>query len=169
MDLRLPVRPFAVLALIATALLPVAGCGGEDDDEPETLNLVSDPKEEVFEVIDLGDKGATVGDIFVFEGPMLDPDSEEVVGQAYGTQTSLSLDDESQVVQAMITYELEDSGQILIGGTAEYPAEGDGLVEGEEYVRPILGGTGDYAGADGSLTTVRQPDGSYEQAFEFGE
>ena len=59
--------------------------------------------------------------------------------------------------------------QILVGGTAEYPADRDGLVRGEEYVRPILGGTGDYAGADGTMTTVRQSDGSYEQTFEFGD
>jgi hypothetical protein len=30
-------------------------------------------------------------------------------------------------------------------------------------------GTGEYADADGTLTTVRQPDGGYEQTFEFGD
>ena len=159
-------RVLMVLAAAAAALLLAAGCG-DDDDGPENLELVSDPKEDVFEVVDVGDRGRTVGDFFVFEGPMLDPDSEDVVGHAYGTQSSLSLGDDTEVVQAMITYELDEGGQILVGGTAEYPAEGDGLVEGEEYVRPILGGTGDYAGAGGTLTTVRQPDGSYEQTFEF--
>ena len=69
----------------------------------------------------------------------------------------------------MITYELGEGDQILVGGTAEYPSEGEGLVEGEEYVRPILGGTGEYAHADGTLTTVRQADGSYDQTFEFDE
>ncbi len=146
----------------------MAGCG-EDEDDLETLHLVSDPKEEVFDVVDVGDRGRTAGDFYVFEGPMLDPDSEEVAGHVFGTQTSLSLDDDTDVVQALITYELGEGSQILVGGTAEYPAGGDGLVEGEEYVRPILGGTGDYAAADGSLTTVRQSDGSYEQTFEFGD
>lgn len=173
---RVSVRPIATTrsarvlaaAAIAAALLLVAGCG-DDDDAPENLDLVSDPQEEVFEVVDLGSRGGSVGDIAVFDGPMLDPDSEEVVGHAYGTQTSLSLDDETAVVQAMITYELGEGDQVLVGGTAEYPADGDGLVEGEEYVRPILGGTGEYAGASGTLTTVRQPDGSYEQSFDFGD
>lgn len=149
-------------------LLLVAGCGEEEDDL-ETLHLVSDPKEEVFEVVDLGRQGRTVGDFYAFEAPMLDSDSEEVVGHVYGTQTSLSLDGDAEVVQAMITYELGGDSQILVGGTAEYPIGGDGLVAGEEHVRPILGGTGDYANADGTLSTVRQPDGSYEQTFEFGD
>jgi hypothetical protein len=100
---------------------------------------------------------------------MLDPDSDEVVGHVYGTQTSLSLGGDAEVVQAMITYEMADDSQILVGGTAEYPTGGDGLVSGEEHVRPILGGTGDYANVDGTLTTVRQTDGSYEQTFEFGD
>jgi hypothetical protein len=162
-------RAIALLASLAAALLLVA-CGGEDEDDgPATLDLVSDPEEEVFEVIDVGDRGQSVGDIFVFEGPMLDPDTDEVAGHAYGTQTSISLDDDTTVVQAMITYELGEGDQILVGGTAEYPSDGQGLVEGEEYVRPILGGTGEYADSDGTLTTVRQPDGSYEQTFEFGD
>ncbi len=87
----------------------------------------------------------------------------------YGTQTALSTESDVGVVQAMITYEIGEGSQILVGGTAEYPADGGGLVEGEQYVRPILGGTGDYAGAGGTMTTVRQSDGSYEQTFEFGD
>lgn len=163
-------RVALLLAVLAAAIPLAAGCGdGDDDDEPETLHLVSNPDEETFDVVDLGDRGRSVGDIFVFDGPMLDADSEEEVGHAYGTQTSLSLDGDNEVVQAMITYELTDGDQILVGGTAEYPAKGDGLVEGEEYSRPIIGGTGEYADAGGTLTTVRQPDGSYEQTFDFGD
>lgn len=149
-------------------LLLAAGCGEEDDD-PETLSLVSDPEQEVFEVVDLGSKGRSVGDIYVFDGPMLDPDTQEIAGHVYGTQTALSTESDVGVVQAMITYEIGDGSQILVGGTAEYPADAGGLVEGEQYVRPILGGTGDYAGAGGTMTTVRQSDGSYEQTFEFGD
>jgi hypothetical protein len=153
-------------ALAVTAVL--AGCG-DDEDDPETLRLVSDPTEEVFEVVDVGERGKTLGDLYAFEGAMLDPDTGEVAGHVYGTQTSLSVDGEDEVVQALITYELSEESQILVGGTAEYPADGDGLVEGEEHVRPILGGTGDYANVDGTLTTVRQADGSYEQTFEFAD
>jgi hypothetical protein len=156
------------LASLAVALVALAGCGDDDNDAPDTLNLVSDPEGEVFEVVDIGGKGKSLGDLYAFEGPMLDPDSGDVAGHVYGTQTSLSAG-EDDVVQALITYEIGEDSQILVGGTAEYPSEGGGLVTGEEYVRPILGGTGDYASADGTMTTVRQSDGSYEQTFEFGD
>ena len=163
-------RALLLCTSIAATLLFAAGCGDDDEepDAPETLELVSDPEGETFAVVDLGEKGTTAGDIYVFDGPMLDPDSGEPAGNVYGTQTSVTLDDGAEVVQAMITYEL-DQGQILVGGTAEYPDEGGGLVEGEAYVRPILGGTGDYADAGGTMTTVRQSDGSYEQTFDFGD
>ena len=162
-------RALVLFTSLAAALLFAAGCGDDDDsdsDAPETLKLVSDPDGEVFDVVDLNDKGTTAGDIYVFDGPMLD-ESEEDAGHVYGTQTSITLEDGVEVVQAMITYEVSDGNQILVGGTAEYPQGGGGLVEGEEYVRPILGGTGDYADAGGTMTTVRQSDGSYEQTFDF--
>ena len=164
-------RYLVLFTSLAAALLLVAGCGDDDDDsgsdDLETLELVSDPDGETFQVVDLGKKGTTAGDIYVFDGPMLDPDSGDVAGNVYGTQTSITLDDGTEVVQANITYEVGEGNQILVGGTAEYPDEGGGLVQGEEYDRPILGGTGDYAGAGGTMTTVRQSDGSYEQTFDF--
>jgi hypothetical protein len=168
------IRPLRVLALsisIAAALLLLAACGDDDDgggDDPETLSLVSDPADESFEVVDLGPRGGSVGDVYVFDGAMLDPETDEVVGRTYGTQTSISLEGGTEIVQAMITYDLDEDGQILVGGTAEYE-DASGLVEGEEYVRPVLGGTGSYAGVTGTMTTVRQADGSYEQTFDFGD
>jgi len=166
-------RFLVLLTSLAAVFLFAAGCGDDDSDSedsgdtPETLELVSDPEGENFAVVDLGEKGGSVGDMYVFDGPMLDTDGEEA-GQVYGTQTSISLDDGGEVVQAMITYDLGDGNQILVGGTAEYD-DGDGLIEGEEYVRPIIGGTGDYADAGGTMTTVRQTDGAYEQTFTFGD
>ena len=164
-------RFLVLLTSLAAVFLFAAGCGDDDDsdsgDEPETLELVSDPDGENFAVVDLGEKGGSVGDMYVFDGPMVDAAGEDA-GQVYGTQTSISLDGGGEVVQAMITYDLGDGNQILVGGTAEYD-DGDGLVEGEEYVRPILGGTGDYADAGGTMTTVRQTDGAYAQTFDFGD
>ena len=53
------------------------------------------------------------------------------------------------------------SGQISVLGVSYY-TEGDELLpEGEPVTRSIVGGTGDYVGIDGEVTTVRNADGSY--------
>ena len=84
----------------------------------------------------------------------------------YGTQTSIALDADSETVQAMITYDFRDGNRITVGGIGEYPRGDRGLVENQEFERPILGGTGSYAGASGTVTSVRRPDDSYEHTFE---
>ena len=165
-------RFLVLLTSLAAVFLFAAGCGDDDDsdsDTPDTLELVSDPDDEAFDVVDLGDKGRTAGDVYVFDGAMLDPDSGDVAGHVYGTQTSIAVEDGNEIVQANLTYEVGEGSQIVVAGTAEYPEKGGGLVVGEHYVRAILGGTGDYAGVTGTMTTVRDEDGSYEQTFDFDD
>ncbi|MGV1047197.1 MAG: hypothetical protein ACOYD4_01545 [Solirubrobacterales bacterium] len=60
----------------------------------------------------------------------------------------------------MITYDFRDGDRITVGGISQYPRGDMGLVENQEFERPILGGAGRYAGARGTVTTVRRPDGS---------
>jgi hypothetical protein len=48
---------------------------------------------------------------------------------------------------------------------SEFPLDGAGLVNEQEFTRPVIGGTGQYAGASGTLTTVRSADGDYSQTF----
>lgn len=154
----------SALAIVAVAAVVAvnAGCGGGD----ESLSVVA-PAEGLHQsTVDLGPEGKSGGDIYVFDGPLLDSDEEETIGSVYGTQTSIAQDKDSETVQAMITYDFGEGDRITIGGIGEYPRGDLGLVENQRFERPILGGTGRYAGADGTITSVRRPDGGYEHTFE---
>lgn len=155
---RILLASISVVAAIAVA----AGCG----DDGETLSVVAPAQGLHQSTVDLGPEGKSGGDIYVFDGPLLDEDEEESIGNVYGTQTSIALDSDAETVQAMITYDFGDGDRITIGGIGQYPRGDAGLVEGQEFERPILGGTGRYAGADGTVTTVRRADGAYEHTFE---
>jgi hypothetical protein len=164
----IPSRRWAVLVpaiAVAAAGALLGGCGEDDEEaETETLRLVAD--EPRIEVVDLGKPDKSPGDVYVIESELLDEGEEESVGRLFATQTSLKLTRDVEVVQAFATFELGGGDQIVFGGISEYPREGLGNVVGEEYVRPILGGTGAYAGATGTVTTVQREDGRFEQELQ---
>lgn len=161
-------RPLRLAGLSAAAFVLLGvGCGEDVDgsgaDAAESISLIA--QETGRTEIDLGDRGPSRGDIVVFDATVEYADGGEPAGRMYGTQTSVALSDSSTVVQAAITFDLPD-GTISIGGVAEYPSRGGGLVKGQEFVRPIVGGTGAYAGATGQATTKRDQGASYEHQLQ---
>lgn len=154
---------FIALAALVAAFAVGAGCGGEGS---ESLSVVASAKGLNQKTVDLGPEGKSAGDVYVFDGPLLDSEEQESIGNVYGTQTSIALDSDAETVQAMITYDFGDGDRLTVGGIGQYPRGDTGLAEGQEFERPILGGTGRYAGADGTVTSVRRPDGAYEHDFE---
>ena len=65
----------------------------------------------------------------------------------------------------MLTFEFGTRNQIVVGGLRAYPLTGTGLITGKHYVRAVLGGTGRFAGAKGTLTSTRLSSGRYDQLF----
>lgn len=114
--------------------------------------------------VDLGAKGKSPGDLYVFHGDVFDGAGTRV-GALVGEQTSIALGSQVETVQGSVTFELAD-GQIVAGGLSQYPLDAAGLLVGTGYARPVLGGTGRYAGMRGTLTSTRLPDGGYEQRFD---
>jgi hypothetical protein len=159
-------RTALALATIGALIAVAGGCGSDGDGDGETLSVVATAKGQHLKTVDLGPEGKSGGDVYVFDGPLLDSDEKETIGSVYGTQTSIAMDGDSETVQAMITYDFRDGNRITVGGIGEYPRGERGLVESQEFERPILGGTGRYAGADGTVTSIRRADGSYEHTFE---
>lgn len=156
-------RTTLVVVVVGAAIAVSAGCGGGGG---ETISIVAPAKGMHLSTVDLGPKGKSGGDVYVFDGPLLNSEEDETIGNVYGTQTSISLDSDSETVQAMITYDFGDGDRITVGGIGKYPRGDTGLVANQEFERPILGGTGSYGGADGTVTSVRRSDGSYEHTFE---
>ena len=129
---------------------------------PETFAVVLGPPRTVT-TIDLGGPGKTPGDLYAIRSTIHDPGGAEI-GHLVATQTSIQLEHGFETVQVSGTFELP-AGTIAIGGLSLYTLEGTGNVPGRTFVRPVLGGTGRYAGVGGTVTTVQAPDGRYEQRF----
>lgn len=153
-------------AMIACAVIVMVGASGAvpagAQDDTRTLRFVADDVPPTS--VDIGAPGRSVGDLTIFDGAVLDARGKREVGRYYGTQTTVAFVD-AHIVQSMITYDLRRGDTLTFGGIGEYHIDGAGLVIGQRFTRPVLGGTGKYAGARGTVTTIRREDGIYEQKF----
>jgi hypothetical protein len=162
----------SLLGLLAL-LAALSGCGepgpaAGDAGTPAALELVSVPV--VPERIDLGEKGPSRGDIYVFDADLHEQGGDAVVGHIYGTHTSFGITDGREILQLQLAFDLGEGDSILVGGLSQYTTKGDAVLPtGETYNRAIIGGTGQYAGAGGTLTATRQDDGSVLNEFDFAE
>ena len=57
------------------------------------------------------------------------------------------------------------SDQIYVAGAAIYPAKGSTIKVASSVVRPVLGGSGKYAGASGWCETEHLPDDTWRHTF----
>ena len=149
----------ATVSLVLAGSALATGCGDDDSDDSQQINVITTGTQ--LTEIDNGPTGPSEGDVNVFRSPLAFADGGESAGTLFGIQTTVSLDDKTEIVQASFTYKLAD-GTISIGGLGEYPRGENALVEGQEFERPVIGGTGKYSDASGTDTTVLNPDGQYE-------
>jgi len=128
-------------------LLPLAsaqgGDGARDDDGGDDTFRVS-IREIDFAELDLGDPGPSLGDRFVFTDDLYRRDKR--VGSDYGECVLARLnEDQSSVIQCVVTANFPGKGQITAQGIVQFTEE--------EPDRPfrvaITGGTGKYRDAGG--------------------
>jgi hypothetical protein len=122
----------ALVALAVGVVGPASGSSG-DDDKRRMIRFVAVNTENDF--LDLGEKGETLGDVFAFTHQLRR--RGEQVGQVSGVCTTVSVAPE---VQCVVTASLPQ-GQI----TAQ------ALLQGDDIVQAITGGTGRYTGAEGHI------------------
>jgi hypothetical protein len=141
-----PNRVFVIGAVLVIVVLLLIGllvtASGED-----TFTVVVAPDEE--QQVDLGEEGASIGDLYVFSGPLLDESEEAQLGRADGQCTTTSSPGPSAEARWMCnvtsTFSEEREG-------AEIDAQGVGRIEAEDVVFAVTGGTGDFRDARGQAT-----------------
>lgn len=76
--------------------------------------------------------------------------------------------DEVRISTLVFSFEDEAASQLVISGIAQYPVDGPTVASGDTTVRPIVGGSGGFAGASGNAITTHLEDGTWVHEFEFG-
>lgn len=151
-------------AAVIAAVWAVAGfASGASVQKVQTIHVITGTQH--LKTLDFPPLGKSPGDVYVFDAPVLSPKTKRVIGRIRGTQTAVKLEHGVLTVQGMITYELGAGNEIIIGGLGSYPLTGVGLVRGKVFARAVLGGTGKYAGATGTVTSKQIAPGRYDQVF----
>jgi hypothetical protein len=137
-------------SLITAAVLLAAACS---PDKSQTLITIADARIEAARFIDSGDPGDSVGDILVFDQPLLD-EQQNNIGNNSGS-----------CIRTRVGHSLQCQWTLTF-------ADGSIQVAGREFDRgvsaiSIVGGTGRYAGITGEMKSVNNNDGTFTQTLRY--
>lgn len=114
--------------------------------------------------IDLGTPGESIGDQRIWQFDSKNADGETVVMD--WLMVTMGTVDESQGVErrmtsAVFSFSSSPSDTILVQGIGFYPSAGATVKIDATLERAVIGGTGKYAGARGTLVTTHLDDGTW--------
>lgn len=122
-------------------------------DVPQTLVTIADARVHTANVIDVGEPGDSVGDILMFDQPLLDQQSAQI-GNNSGTCIRTRV---GHSFQCQWTLTLEN-GSIQVAGRE--------FDKGSSHIA-IVGGTGQYAGITGQMESVNNGNGTFTQTLHY--
>jgi hypothetical protein len=138
-------------ALIPALGLTLGGCS--PDPAMQTLLTIADAREHPAQTIDNGAPGDSAGDVLTFDQPLLNQDMQ-VVGNNSGICIR-TLPGHSFQCQWTLTF---DNGTVQVAGRE--------MDQGTSRIA-IIGGTGDYTGIHGQMTSTNNNDGTFTQVLHY--
>lgn len=155
----------SALTLATVVVLAGAVAGFASSSDPQTVHVRT--KSPQIKTLDFPPTGKSPGDVYVFSATLTSGNGKQVIGRLRGTQTDIRVEGGMETVQGMLTYELGRGNELVVGGLSAYPLKGTaGLLKGKVFVRPVLGGSGKYAGAHGQVFSKQLSGGRYDQVFK---
>jgi hypothetical protein len=136
--------------LLTAFILGAASCSQE---QPRTLITIADARINTAQSIDTGASGDSMGDILVFDQPLLD-EHKKTVGRNSGTCIRTRVEHSHQC-QWTLSFE---NGSVQVAGR-EFDQGASTL--------SIVGGTGWYAGISGEMLSVNNNDGTFTQTLRY--
>lgn len=118
--------------------------------------------------IDLGVTGQSVGDQRIWHYDGEDDKSAKVTMDWVMTTTAATNKPEtfeSRMTLGIFSFSSGTQDRLLIQGIGLYPAAGSTLKADTTLERAIIGGTGQFSGASGTVVTTHLDDGTWKHVF----
>ena len=136
--------------LLTTGILTATACA---EPPSHTLITIADAREQAAKLVDNGEPGDSIGDLLVFDQPLLDEGFNKI-GNNSGTCTRTHVGHSFQC-HWTLTFE---HGSIQVAGRE--------LDKGTSAIA-IVGGSGTYSGIRGEMTSVNNADGTFTQTLHY--
>jgi hypothetical protein len=157
--------------VISAALVAAVGLVSPAANAAETEKLVVFQDAPV--IVDHPDpdfESSKTGHVFFFAGDLRNAKAKkigEVIGQVTTLDVTLDGVDEEDRFRELV-FNLT-KGQIVVLGSSQYVAGSvpDFANDNAAVTAVIVGGTGDYVGVRGTVTTKKRPNGTYRHTFLF--
>jgi hypothetical protein len=159
MAARHPARLLVVLAALAFALAACSSSGGR------TVTVTHAAV--TLEYVDLGASGASVGDERVTAIAFNVDGGGTGRLDAVLTTTAVNAPNPGDEIRIGHLVFMFGTGpdQLVVDGTSAYPAQSATIAQDSSTVRPIVGGSGAYAGARGWAESFHLADGTWRHVF----
>jgi len=157
-------RPLVGALLVAAVAVPVAlaASGGTTD---RVVSVSHGPVKLVY--TDLGPAGPSVGDTYSANVPAKGPGGQ--AARVVGTLTTVAEDTPTKGKEIRTTKLVfifaNPNDQIEIGGASVYAATAPTRPKASTTIRPIVGGSGAYAGATGWAESIHYANGNWVHRF----
>lgn len=158
----------ALLTLVTLATLAATAVSSNAAEAKRTLKLHQEKP--VLAHLDMGETGNSHGDILAFEAAISGENG--LKGQMQGLLITIDIADGEDTYEdrsGQIYVDLGDGNTLVVAGRSVYKGTEKEIEAGVPQIRAIIGGTGDYMGARGQMTTTRNGDGSYDHLVELAE
>ena len=152
--------PLAIATLVAGALV-LAGCAGGGASTVTVTHGAVTPTGVV-----PGADGGAVGTVRTFHAEVAVDGGG--TGTFDATMTTTGIDEAAGIETRITTIVFvagDGSDQLILEGSAAYPAAGSTIKVADTVVRPVIGGSGRWAGARGWAESVHEADGSWTHTF----
>lgn len=151
----------ALVVMIALSALVVAACSeGAAKVVTFTHGAVTPT------TVVLGNDGGAIGAVRTFHATMAADDG--TTGTFDATMVTTSVDEAAGLETRLTTivFSVSDGAdQLILSGSAVYPAAGSTIKTADTVVRPVIGGSGRWNGARGWAESTHEADGSWTHAF----
>jgi hypothetical protein len=115
--------------------------------------------------VDLGAPGPSAGDILSYYLPLTSSKDSYLTGTLTVTASNQPTTGIEVRIADLVFSIGNQSDQLVVGGSAVYDTLSPTLAIGIKTIRPVLGGSGKFAGARGFAESVQRQDGSWSHNF----